>query len=303
MIIVAIDQHPEKKITVSELFNSLRNMFSFFCKDYTGWKNTIRSTLKSTSCFDRQYLFNKTTKWTVNYNKIPRNVFKLQKNSPVTASENWPSTLHEHLNIPEIVCHPTTDCCQEATPSRSHTGFSMSADNTYTTAHANEPSICIQPDLSFNIDNIFQDINTTIPEDIDDSRRTDCFDRYPLDVCHAPIPTLKISRPKPSKITQTKKYKELEQLINNHASNTFVSADIAIDNLRLLCNSIDNPSQKYKSAYSGDLPHHPVAATQPSPVMDLTHALHFPRVTDQSNSNMTTDSADIPCLVNISLLS
>jgi hypothetical protein len=37
--------------------------------------------------------------------------------------------------------------------------------------------------------------------------------------------------------------------------------------------------------------------------MDLTHALHSPRVTDQSNSNMTTDSADIPCLVNISLLS
>ena len=253
MIIVAIDQHPEKKITISELFNSLRNMFSFFCKDYTGWKNTIRSTLKSTSCFDRQYLFNKATKWTVNYNKIPRNVFKLQKNSPVTASENWPSTLHEHLNIPEIVCHPTTDCCQEATPSRSHTDFSMSADNTYTTAHANDPSICIQPDFSFNIDNIFQDINTTIPEDIDDSRRTDCFDRYPLDVCHAPMPT--------------------------------------------------SPSQQYKCPYSGDLPHHPVVATQPSPVMDLTHTLHSPRVTDQSNSNMTTDSADIPCLVNISLLS
>lgn len=240
MIIVAIDQHPQKKITVSELFNSLRNMFSFFCKDYTGWKYTCRSTLNSCSCFVREYLVKKTTKWTVNYNKITRNAFKLQKNSHVTASEKWASTLHEHLNIPETVCHPTTDCCQEATPSRSHTGFSMSADNTYTTstAHAVDPSIYIQPDFSFNIDNIFQDINATIPEEIDDYRRADCFDRHPLDVRHAPIPSLKISRPKPSKITQTKKYKELEQLIN-HVSNTSVSVDIAIDNLRLLCNSID----------------------------------------------------------------
>lgn len=303
MIIVAIDQQPEKKITVSELFNSLRSMFSFFCKDYTGWKNTIRSTLKSSSCFERQYLFNKTTKWTVNYNKIPRNVFKLRKNSHVTASENWASTLQEHLNIPEIICHPTTDCCQETTPSRTHTGFSMSADNIYTSAHANDPSICIQPDFSFNIDNIFQDISATIPEDIDDSRRADCFDRYPLDVCHAPLPTSKINRPKPSKITQTKKYKELEQLINNHASNLFVSADIAIDNLRVLCNSIDSPSQQCMSAYSVDLPHLPGVATQPLPVMDLTHALHSPNVIDQSNSDTTTDSADIPCLVNISLLS
>ncbi|CAG2228903.1 unnamed protein product [Mytilus edulis] len=245
MIVLAIDNQPDKTITTSVLFDFLRTLFPFFCTAYTGWKHTVRKTLSINRCFeciDRIHHGGKV--WTVVFAKVPRDVFLLQKNN-IVDSGSWAPTLYQHLNLKEIAL-PANNICTESIPHSSMSECSFSAITTSSATVTEPSSHSVIPDFNFSIDSMFTNINQSqVQEETDDFRRADCFDSSPLNLFSIPPPQLHINRrPKPSKITKTKKYKELEQMINNHASNLFVSPDIAVSNLRLLCDSVTSIFQE-----------------------------------------------------------
>lgn len=284
MIVLAIDNQPDKIITTSVLFDFLRTLFPFFCTAYTGWKHTVRKTLSINRCFeciDRIHHGGKV--WTVVFAKVPRDVFLLQKNN-IVDSGSWAPTLYQHVNLKEIAL-PANNDCTEAIPHSSMSECPFSAITTSSSSHS------VIPDFNFSIDSMFTNINQSqVQEETDDFRRADCFDSSPLNVFSIPPPQLHINRrPKPSKITKTKKYKELEQMINNHASNLFVSPDIAVSNLRLLCDSVT-------SIFQGD--HHVIPEQHNSVSFDMPPFFVSP-TTDASV--LTSTSADIHVHERISL--
>ncbi|XP_063441957.1 forkhead box protein I2-like [Mytilus trossulus] len=246
MIVLAIDNQPDKTITTSVLFDFLRTLFPFFCTAYIGWKHTVRKTLSINRCFeciDRKHPGGKV--WTVVFAKVQRDVFLLQKNN-IVDSGIWAPTLYQHVKLQEIAIPMNSDCT-EAIPLSSTYECPFSSITTSSAIVTEPSSHSVTPDFNFSIDNMFTNINQSqiVQEEIDDFRRADCFDSSPLNVFSIPPPQLhKNRRTKPSKITKTKKYKELEQMINNHASNLFVSPDIAVSNLRMLCDSVTSIFQE-----------------------------------------------------------
>ncbi|CAC5408624.1 unnamed protein product [Mytilus coruscus] len=240
MIVLAINNQPDKTITTSALFEFLRTLFPFFCTAYTGWKHTVRKTLSINRCFECiDRIHNGGKVWTVVLAKVPRDVFLLQKNN-IVDSGKWAPTLYQHVKLQEITL-PVNNVCTEAIPISSMSQCPFSSI-TSSSAIIAEPSFhSVIPDFTFSIDSMFTNINQSpiVQEETDDFRRADCFDSSPLNVLSMQPPQLHMNRrPKPSKITKTKKYKELEQMINNHASNLFVSPDVAVSNLRMLCDSV-----------------------------------------------------------------
>ncbi|CAD7082898.1 unnamed protein product [Hermetia illucens] len=51
MIAMAIRESPQKKLTLSEIYNCLKNRFDFFRGNYVGWKNSVRHNLSLNECF------------------------------------------------------------------------------------------------------------------------------------------------------------------------------------------------------------------------------------------------------------
>eukprot|EP00128_Syssomonas_multiformis_P012844 Colp12_sorted_trinity150504_noHs@16016 len=51
LIALAIDHHPEKRMTVKELYAWIKDRFPYFCYAKNGWKNSIRHNLSLNKCF------------------------------------------------------------------------------------------------------------------------------------------------------------------------------------------------------------------------------------------------------------
>jgi len=51
LIVMAIQNAPTKKCTLSEIYSFLQQRFPFFRGAYTGWKNSVRHNLSLNECF------------------------------------------------------------------------------------------------------------------------------------------------------------------------------------------------------------------------------------------------------------
>lgn len=100
MIIMAIQMSPDKALTLSEINQSITDMFPFFRGSYKGWKDSIRHTLSSSPCLQKGPR-GRTAKWIVNLTLAPESALRRQETA-VSRSTYWPETICEYLGIPEI---------------------------------------------------------------------------------------------------------------------------------------------------------------------------------------------------------
>ncbi|XP_076109180.1 uncharacterized protein LOC143078083 [Mytilus galloprovincialis] len=240
MIITAIETRPDKSITLSELTASLKVMFDFFRGPYTGWKDSIRHTLSSSPCFIKTEEKRKTTcLWIADLTTAPSNVFKRQDTRVKDEKESWAPTLHEQLNIPEIVL-PSAEC-------------RLLATDFHDTSSVIKPVIHKSPDFNFSIDNILTNVDRPSVENDDDSRRRLSFST------DSPVFTTKSIKLRRNAKKST--HKQLSKLIAEQSAAWGISQDQAIENLSFLCKSIPSALQQLSSTSSAPSP----VATASSP--------------------------------------
>ncbi|MCL4149659.1 UNVERIFIED_CONTAM: hypothetical protein GTU68_040546, partial [Idotea baltica] len=51
LIVMAIQSSPQRRLTLSEIYQFLQQRFAFFRGSYTGWKNSVRHNLSLNECF------------------------------------------------------------------------------------------------------------------------------------------------------------------------------------------------------------------------------------------------------------
>ncbi|KAK3603859.1 hypothetical protein CHS0354_042867 [Potamilus streckersoni] len=106
MIVVAIENSADKKLTLTEIHEVLREFFPFFCGLYTGWKNSVRHNLSNNRCFykvlkDPCDLKCRQHYWRVDLEKVPPKSFCRQENKD-TRKGQYALYIHDHLGLPPI---------------------------------------------------------------------------------------------------------------------------------------------------------------------------------------------------------
>lgn len=105
MIIHAINSTTEKSLTLTGIISKLKEMFTFFKGNYTGWKDSVRHNLSHNACFVKGGRCSKPESngnlWHVDISKAPINCFKLQ-DTPVAREGHWAQDLHAQIGFPEI---------------------------------------------------------------------------------------------------------------------------------------------------------------------------------------------------------
>lgn len=277
MIALAIESQPDKTICTHDLYEFLRQLFPFFRTAYNEWTNSIRKVLrshKSFTCVTSMQTGNSV--WKVDLSTLPRNTFDLKKNT--VDAENWAPTLFQQVNMPEIVLPPPVVVGMPSVVPGRVTAVNTTSGNT-------ADGCSFNPDLNICVDDIFQSV--TSPERdleiIDDSRRGDIFDNSPFQFFALPRPLPMPTLPSTHNVTSTKEFQQLQHLVHNQASSLLVSPEVAVNNLRLLCDSVT-------SIFSDDTD---------SKVLHQTRDSMYS--TNRLLDNLEKD-VDIADLVNISLL-
>lgn len=281
MIVLAAESQPEKSISTYDLFEFLKELFPFFRTSYTGWTNTIRKILKehkAFTCVTQLKLGNSV--WKVDLSELPSHTF--DRKQGIVDSENWAPTLFQQVNMPEIVIPSSS-----ASTNTSNATLAW-LSNAQTTEMSNLPNF--NPDLSISVDDMLNSFTNPLPEMADDARRADIFDNSSFQFFALPRPTVNSTLRKRRNITKTKEYKQLQHIMDNHASSLLVSPEVAVNNLRLLCDSVTSIFGEDKE--SSSTANHTALHNQ---IGDSTF------IADNLLDNLEKD-VDIAELVNISLL-
>ncbi|XP_064599388.1 forkhead box protein C2-A-like [Liolophura sinensis] len=113
MIILAIENSPDRRLTLSQIHQALANMFPFFRdSSYTGWKDSVRHNLSQNRCFckilkDPRRANGKGNYWTVNLKLVSPNVFLRQDSMKAARGGNWAQELHEQVGLNPVVLDTT----------------------------------------------------------------------------------------------------------------------------------------------------------------------------------------------------
>lgn len=113
MIILAIENSPDKRLTLSQIHQALANMFHFFRdSSYTGWKDSVRHNLSQNRCFCKilknpSRANGKGNYWTVNLKMVSPNVFLRQDNMKASRGGSWAQELHQQVGLNPVVLEPS----------------------------------------------------------------------------------------------------------------------------------------------------------------------------------------------------
>ncbi|XP_078606709.1 uncharacterized protein LOC144879283 isoform X1 [Branchiostoma floridae x Branchiostoma japonicum] len=107
LVVMAIQNAPEKKLPLKEIHEALKKMYPFFRGDYTGWKDSVRHNLSTYKCFykvpkDPSRPFAKGNYWAVYEDKVPKDALKKQDSSSEREGE-------ADYETPGSVCTTTSE--------------------------------------------------------------------------------------------------------------------------------------------------------------------------------------------------
>lgn len=158
MVVMAIENSPNKMLTLAEIHFELQKMFSFFSDSYRGWRDSVRHNLSYNSCFYKVIGENKKARgnmWAVKLDLVPANAFKIQ-DTAVARSGIWAMELHQQLGVaPVILPNPVLPVLQREIAEMSSVSMTPDVDN--------RPSI-EDHDLSFGIESILKVPELCLPE-------------------------------------------------------------------------------------------------------------------------------------------
>lgn len=150
MMVMAIRTSPRQMLTLSEIHQTLQNMFQFFSSGYNGWKDSVRHNLSHNKCFkkvlkDPLRNNSKGNYWMVDIDAVPADAFKRQ-DTVVAREGDWDAELHRQLGLPPIIL-PSGGALSRLPASCPIVAIPSLRD---------EPNAVPKPQLSFSIDNILR---------------------------------------------------------------------------------------------------------------------------------------------------